>query len=217
MKNLLNKEIKLAASPLSFLFIAFGAMAIIPGYPILVGAFFICFGLFHSFQSARENNDILYTVLLPVKKADAVKAKYVLAIFVQMCGFALMLILTMIRMTVMKNMTPYVNNAMMNANQAFLAYSLLIFAVFNLVFIAGFFKTAYYFSKPFIIYGIITLLIIGIGETLHHIPGLTQLNSTSPLSVVPMWLMLLAAVIIYIIMTLAGYKLSVKRFNEVDM
>ena len=75
-RNLLSKEIKLAASPLAWLFISFSLMAFIPGYPILVGAFFICFGIFQCFQSGRENNDILYTVLLPVSKTDAVKAKY---------------------------------------------------------------------------------------------------------------------------------------------
>ena len=32
-------------------------MAFIPAYPILVGAFFVCFGIFRFFQSGRENND----------------------------------------------------------------------------------------------------------------------------------------------------------------
>ena len=45
-RNLLSKEIKLAASPLAWLFISFSLMAFIPGYPILVAAFFICFGIF---------------------------------------------------------------------------------------------------------------------------------------------------------------------------
>ena len=76
MIKLLRKEIKLAASPLSYLFIGFGLMAFIPGYPILVGSFFVCLGLFQSFQAAREANDILYTVLLPVAKGDVVRAKY---------------------------------------------------------------------------------------------------------------------------------------------
>lgn len=43
-------------------------MTMVPGYPILVGAFFVCFGVFQSFQNACVNNDILYTVLLPVKR-----------------------------------------------------------------------------------------------------------------------------------------------------
>ena len=69
MKKLLIKEIRLAASPLSFLFLAFSVMALIPGYPILVGSFFVCFGIFHSFQATRETNDILYSVLLPLSKS----------------------------------------------------------------------------------------------------------------------------------------------------
>jgi len=38
MRNIMLKEIKLSASPLAFLFIAFGLMFFIPGYPILCGA-----------------------------------------------------------------------------------------------------------------------------------------------------------------------------------
>lgn len=46
MKNLMRKEIKLSASLISFLFILFSMMTMVPGYPILVGAFFVCFGVF---------------------------------------------------------------------------------------------------------------------------------------------------------------------------
>ena len=50
MKSLLMKEFKLAASPLAYIFLAGALMTLLPGYPILMGAFFICFGVFHSFQ-----------------------------------------------------------------------------------------------------------------------------------------------------------------------
>ena len=76
MKNLLYKEFFLATPPLTFLFLGFTAMTFLPGYPILCGAFFVCFGIFQSYQIGREDHDILYTVLLPVKKTDAVRAKY---------------------------------------------------------------------------------------------------------------------------------------------
>ena len=62
MRNILLKEMKLSASILSYLFILFGFMFMLPGYPILMGAFFICMGIFHSFQNAREMNDVLYTI-----------------------------------------------------------------------------------------------------------------------------------------------------------
>ncbi|MBR3258250.1 MAG: ABC-2 transporter permease, partial [Eggerthellaceae bacterium] len=76
MRNLLAKEFRLSAHILSYLFIAFGAMAMIPGYPITLGAFFVCLGLFQTFQAARENNDVLFTALLPVAKTDVVRARY---------------------------------------------------------------------------------------------------------------------------------------------
>ena len=37
MRNILLKEVRLSASPLSFLFILFGVMFFLPGYPILCG------------------------------------------------------------------------------------------------------------------------------------------------------------------------------------
>ena len=41
MRNIMLKEIRLSSSPLAFLFIAFGLMFFLPGYPVLCGAFFM--------------------------------------------------------------------------------------------------------------------------------------------------------------------------------
>ena len=115
MKNLLSKEIRLAASPLSYVFLVASLMTLLPGYPILMSAFFICFGVFHSFQHAREANDTLYTVLLPVRKRDFVRAKYAFTCMIQLIGFILCASLTAVRMTVLSTAQPYVANALMNA------------------------------------------------------------------------------------------------------
>lgn len=79
MRNILRKEMKLSASVLSYLFILFGLMFFIPGYPILCSAFFVTLGVFQSFQSAREANDIVFSALLPIAKKDVVKGKYLLS------------------------------------------------------------------------------------------------------------------------------------------
>lgn len=217
MKNLMRKEIKLAASPISFIFILFSVMAMIPGYPILVGAFFICFGVFQSFQNACANNDILYTVLLPIKKTDVVRAKYGFTMLIQMVSFIIMALLTMLRMTVMSDAAPYTANAMMNANQIFLAGNLCVFVLFNWLFVGGFFKTAYKVGKPFLIFSVVAFLLIMIAETLHHIPGLEFLNATDTLSDARMWLILVAALIVYILVSAMSLKVSVRRFEAVDM
>lgn len=217
MKNLLSKEIKLAANPIAFFFMAFGVMAMIPGYPILVGAFFVCMGIFQSFQNARENNDILYTILLPVKKSDAVKAKYIFTCFIQLCSFAISLILTLVRMTVLKNATPYVNNAMMNANQVYLAFTLVVFGIFNIIFVRDFFKTAYKLGKGFIVFAIVAFIVVIIAEALHHIPGLAFLNANDSLRDIRMWLILAAGIVFYILTTVLAEKSAEKLFESVDM
>ena len=217
MKNLMRKEIKLSASPLSFLFLFFSLMTMIPGYPILVGAFFVCFGVFQSFQNGCLNNDILYTVLLPIKKTDAVKAKYGFTMMIQMISFVMMAILTMLRMTVLADAAAYTHNAMMNANPFFLAGNLLIFALFNWLFVGGFFKTAYKYGKPFLLFSIASFLLIILAETLHHIPGLEFLNNTHGMGDGRLWLIFVLAVLVYLSVSLLSCRISIKRFEAVDM
>ena len=44
MNALLKKEMQLSALLLTYLFIGFGFMTLVPGYPILCGVFFVCPG-----------------------------------------------------------------------------------------------------------------------------------------------------------------------------
>lgn len=217
MKKLLNKEMKLASSPLSWIFLCGALMTLLPGYPILMGAFFVCFGVFHSFQNAREANDILYTVLLPVKKADCVTAKYVFTCFIQILGFVLMAALTVLRMTALKSAAPYVTNALMNATPLFLAFSLLIFAAFNCVFIPGFFKTGYKLGFPFLRFGIACLMLITLGESLHFFPGLAFFNAPGGERLGLQFGILGIAALVYGLGTFAACSVSQKRFERIDL
>lgn len=217
MKKLLNKEIRLSASPLSWIFLAGALMTLLPGYPILVGAFFVCFGVFHSFQNAREANDILYTVLLPVKKADCVTAKYAFTCLIQLLGFLIAAALTAVRMTLLKAAAPYVHNALMNATPLFLAFMLLIFTAFNSVFIPGFFKTGYKLGFPFLRFGIVCLLLILAGEALHYFPGFSFFNAPGGEGLGLQCGILAAAAAIYVLGTFAACRFSRKRFERIDL
>ena len=216
MKKLFYKEIWLSANPLSYWFIAFSAMTMIPRYPILVGSFFICLGIFHTFQQIREYDDVTYTVMLPVKKKDAVTAKYLFVLFIELTAFILCILLTVIRVKAFGNAAPYVMNPLMNANAAYLGYVMLVFAAFNSIFIAGFFKTTYKIGKPFIIFCIASFIIITLGEVLHHIPGLESLNNSSNLSI-PQIVIFVIAVIMFILCTWVSYQKAVKDFEKIDL
>ena len=217
MSVLLRKEMRLSASILSYLFIGFGVMALLPGYPILCGVFFITLGIFHSFQNAREANDIVYSALLPVAKHDVVKGKYQFSMFIELSGFLIMAVLTVIRMTVLSGSPVYRQNELMTANPFFLGMALLIFGMFNWIFIGGFFKTAYKFSKPFVTYIIAAFLVIFAAEALHHIPGLEALNAFGFDHAALQILLLLAGALLYIVLTWLSYKKACENFEKIDL
>ena len=217
MKKLLSKEIRLAASPLSFWFLAAAALTFVPGYPILLGAFFITLGIFYSFQTTRENNDIGYSLLLPVAKGDIVKGKYLFVLFIEGCGFFAMTVFTLIRMMLLSDAAVYTSNALMCANFTFLGFVLLIFGIFNLVFVGGFFRTAYKFGRPFVFYLILAMLVIVLAESLHHFPGLGGLNGFDFADPVPQIIAFSAGALLFALFTVLGIRKSVRRFEMIDL
>lgn len=211
MKNLLIKEFRLSVSPISFIFILFAFMVLIPGYPILMGAFFVSMGLFQSYQLSRDQNDILYSALLPVRKRDVVSAKYISAAVIELIAFLIMCAMTALRQTVLREAAAYAENPLMPADLVFLGFALLIFAEFNLIFLGGFFKTAYYFGKPFILFIIASMLTTGIAEMLHYLPFYP--GDSAAFQVIS----LLAGALLYVALTFASMKKSQKRFEQLDL
>ena len=217
MNALLKKEMRLSALLLTYLFIGFAFMTMLPGYPILCSVFFINLGIFQSFQSAREANDIVFSALLPVAKRDVVRGKYQFSVMIELCGFALMAALTIVRMTALSDAAVYRQNALMNANPFFLGCALVIFGVFNLIFLGGFFRTAYSLGKPFITYIIVNFLLIGIAEALHHFPGMEALNAFGFDHIGLQLLTLLAGAMLYILLTVMSYNKACENFERIDL
>ena len=217
MRALLNKELRLAALPLTYFFIAFGAMALLPGYPILCGVFFITLGIFQSFQSAREANDVVFSALLPVAKRDVVRGKYRFAVLIELCGFALMAILTLVRMTLWADAAPYRRNAMMNANPIFLGAALILFGLFNAVFVGGFFKTGYKLGKPFVLYAVAAFVAIAAAESLHHFPGLEPLNAFGFDHIALQLSLLAGGAAIFAALTLLSRRRACADFEKIDL
>ena len=217
MRNILRKETRLSASVLSYLFILFGLMFFVPGYPVLCGVFFVTLGLFHSFQSAREANDIVFSALLPIAKKDVVKGKYLFVCLIEFCALLLMALAAVVRMTALSDAEVYRNNAMMNANLFALGAAFFIFGLFNRIFVSGFFKTAYQLGRPFVTYIIAAFLAIGVFEALHHVPGLEAVNAFGFEHLGLQLGSLCGGMALYALMTLTAYRSACSRFEKIDL
>ncbi len=217
MRNMLLKEMRLSASVLSYLFIPFGLMFLLPGYPILCGVFFVTLGIFQSFQSAREANDVVFSVLLPIAKRDIVRGKYLFVCMIEGCAFLLMALAAGLRMTVLSGSAVYRANALMNANLFALGTACVIFGSFNLIFVGGFFKTAYRFGRPFVTYIVTAFSIVFAAEALHHVPGLEGLNAFGT-EEMPLQLILLSAgIALWVTMTALSCGRACRRFESIDL
>lgn len=217
MRNVLRKEMKLSASILSYLFILFGLMFLLPGYPVLCGAFFVSLGLFQSFQTAREANDIVFSVLLPIAKKDIVKGKYLFVCLIECCSILLMALAVILRMTVFSGSMVYRSNALMNANLFALGMAFVVFGLFNWIFVGGFFKTAYKFSRPFVFFIIAAFLTVIVAEALHHIPGLASLNAFGRDFLGLQLILLAAGIILFLLLTIASCHKACADIEKIDL
>ena len=100
---------------------------------------------------AKEDNS--FNAMLPVSKSDIVKSKIVAILIVEGIHLA-----TGIIFGVIHNEIYGTFNWFTDLNLAFFAMMFLMYAVFNIVFLPQYFKTAYFFGRP-VIYGVIVTLI----------------------------------------------------------
>ncbi|MGN0404361.1 MAG: ABC-2 transporter permease [Bariatricus sp.] len=217
MRNILRKEVRLGTLTIVYFFVLFGFMFLLPGYPVLCGAFFLTLGLYQNFRYARECNDLVFSVLLPIAKQDVVKGKFAFSCMIEMCCFALMFVSVLVRMTVFSDSPVYRGNALMNANLFALGMALVLFGVFNLVFIGSFFRTGYKTGRPFITYIVICFIMIGVSESLHHFPGMESLNSFGFDHISLQITTLIVGAICYMGLTILSYRESCSKFEKLDL
>ena len=136
---------------------------------------------------------------------------------VELCGFALITVLTLLRMTVLKDSSIYRQNALMNANLFYLGAALFVFGLFNVIFVGGFFRTAYKLGKPFVIYIIAAFLMIGVFEALHHFPGLAAVNAFGFDHIILQSSLLLGGVLFYTGITYLSYRKACADFEKIDL
>lgn len=213
MFNLLYKELRLAAHPNLFVFTFLGVLVIVPAYPYGMVFLFGCLAPYMTFMYGRETNDIYYTVLLPVKKQDTVKAKCLLVVLAQMTQLLISLPFAVLRMQVLPNGNP----AGIEANVAYYGFGLMIYTIFNVIFLTQFFKTAYKVGKAFLLAIIPATFGVLVMEVLVHLPGFDWLDGVAPAMMLRQLPILFIGAVVYIIGMFVTVQVAVKRFERVDL
>lgn len=213
MSELLIKELRLAVHPSAYIFICMGALVLIPAYPYGVVFFFGCLGLFQTFMFDRETRDVFYTALLPRPRGDVVKGKLLLAIFLQVGQLVISLPFAFLRTIYLTEGNP----VGIEANVAWYGFGLMIYGVFDLVFFAQFYKTAYKAGVAFLMGLIPVMLGIVAMEALVHFPGMGWLDGVDSASMLRQVPVLLAGAVVYGLCCFFACKIGIRRFARVDL
>lgn len=215
MLKLLAKEIKLTMHPATPLFIILSAMVLIPNYPYYVTFFYVALGIFFTCMNGRENNDIIYTLTLPVKKTDIVKARFTFAVSLEIIQFILAIPLAMLRQSF-----PDIpgNEAGIDANIAFFGSALIMVGLFNLVFFSMYYKNTYKVGKAFIFSSIAMAIYMLFAEaSVFAVPFVRDYIDTTDDKYVEYKLPVLAVgIVAYVVLTAIAYKKSKKSFEALD-
>ena len=215
MINLLYKDFKLVLHPTNYIFLAFPAMLLIPNYPAYVAYFYLCLSVFFMFLQARENKDILYSSLLPIAKTDLVKGRMIFVMLFELISILIAVPFAIINLKLFSVSNP----AGIEPNPAYFGFVFIMFAIFNWVFITGFYKTAFKIGLPLVFAGASILVFYAAVEMLVWIPGEVSsfLDSRNPSTMLFQLPILLAGILIWIGAGYLTQRLAGKRFAKVDI
>lgn len=215
MKKLLRKEILLSMHPTAIIFLSLSMMLIIPNYPYYVIFFYTGLAVFFTCLNGRENNDVFYTLSLPVTKKDVVKSRFAFVIILQLVQAIVAIPFAIIR----QSMPLQGNQVGMDANIALFGLSFIMIGIFNYIFFGIYYKNVNNVGKAFSWSSVAVFLYISVAETCAHVVPFVRdyLDTKDPEYLIYKLIVLLAGIVIYALLTHISYKKSVKSFEALDL
>ena len=227
MKALLYKELKLAMHPMCYLFIVmFPFMILIPSYPLFVGFIYVlvCYPvLFLGANKGQQSNDLLYSVLLPIRKRDIVLARMMTVILMQFTFIAIVSCLYPLALAL--------NNAAREASPdltdiglglsgyvSVVAIAIVSYALADIIYFPIYYKK----GKSIVLSTLLMIFVTSIFLTVFtiiipYIPGCEGYKTLLCDSGVGIQFAFLGgALVIYALIHVIAYKISAKRLELVD-
>ena len=177
--------------------------------------FYSSLSLFFVCLSGRENRDVEFSLTLPARKGDIVRARLCFAVIVQLVQLLIAVPCAALR----QSFSLPGNQVGMDANIAFFGLSLLLLGLYNLQFFTGYYRAPEKVGKTFAVSSVLFFLMLCLLEVLAHaVPFFRDRLDTPDPQFLPEKLITLAiGAALYALLTLAACKISVKRFEALDM
>ncbi|MCK8487962.1 ABC-2 transporter permease [Paenibacillus sp. MBLB2552] len=217
MVNLIRKDIRLGVHPLFLIMpLLTGALMFIPGWIYFIVILYFCWiTIPNMFNQLRSQNDLMFTSMMPVTKRDIVKARIFVIAGLELAHVVVALVFGLIS----QRLYPDLTYVFFPPNLGFFGLCLAMLAIFNLVFIPMYYKTAYKFGMALLASTVAATLFAGITQWvgIAH-SGMNRIfYGTEANSVALQAFILIAGIVIFLAITALAYRIAVKRFLQVEI
>jgi hypothetical protein len=212
MKSLLYKEFHLAIHPLFYLMPLFGALLLIPEWTYFIALmYFFWMTVPNIFSIGKAQNDIGFCTMMPVRRSDIVKARILSIVILETLQIIVAVVFAVINLAIYPK-----GNFLLDTNMTFIGCVFIMYGVYNIVFFPMFYKTAYKIGAPVIAaISASVLFAAGVELLLIFVPVLKIFDGKEHmLAQLPV---LAGGIIVFILLNIAAFKISSKRFINVDL
>jgi len=217
MYNLVMKDLKLGVSPWFFIMpVLTGALMLVPGWIYFIVLLYFCWiTIPNMFAGFRAQNDLMFTTMMPVTKKDIVKARVSVIVVLELLNIVIAMIFGIINVRLYSDFT----YTFFAPSMGFWGLGFAMLAIFNLIFIPMYYKTAYKYGGA--LWASLTgaMLFAGAAQWLGIANAKVSdvFNSTGGDYAGLRLLILVAGIAIFIAFTLIAYRIAVKRFLQVEI
>jgi ABC-2 type transport system permease protein len=217
MYNLLLKELKLGVNPFFYVMpFLTGALMLVPGWLYFVVFLYFCFlTIPNMFAGYKTQNDLLFSIMMPVTKKDIVKAKVAVIVILEL----LHIITAVIYGVFHTKLYPDFIYFFYSPTIGFWGLSFIMLGVFNIIFISMYYKTAYKYGAATIA-GIIGAMLFAGGAEWLGIKNPYVFNlfkgSGADNNAIHL-IILIVGILVFAIFTYIAYQIAIKRFEKVEL
>ncbi|CAM4030826.1 ABC-2 transporter permease [Cohnella lubricantis] len=217
MYNLLMKDLKLGVNPMFLVMpLLMGALMLVPGWIyFIVVMYFFWITIPNIFAQFRAQNDLLFTTMMPVTKPDMVKARMSVIVILEILHIGTAMIYGLFTIRLYPDLTYY----FFAPHLGFWGLCFIMVAIFNLFLFPMYYKTAYKYgpAQMTAIAAAVVFAVIAqwVGIQSSYVSDL--FNGSGADNAAIQTSILAAGIVIFVASTWIAYRISVARFQRVEI
>ena len=167
------------------------------------------------FGGFKSQNDLMFTAMMPVTKKDIVKARLSVIVILELLHIVIAMIFGAITIRLYPDLAYY----FFAPHMGFWGLCFVMLAIFNIVFISMYYKTAYQYGAATIASITAATLFAGVAQWLGIQNSFVSdtFNGTGVDNTALQASILAAGIVIFIAFTMLAYRIAVRRFLKVEI